>query len=77
MGKMPKRMKFFVFGEAQLEDLRFISNLVDLECAFDPVGRRLVNLHVEEIRILGDRFLTVAVRTENFLSVVDLPVKRT
>ena len=74
---MPKRMEFFVFGDAQLDSLRFISNLVDLDCAFDPIGRRVVNLRVEEIRVLGDRFLTIAIRIETFLSVVDHPIKRT
>ena len=72
-----KRMKFFVFGDAQLDGLRFISNLVDLNKAWDPVGRIFVDLYVDKIGILGDRFVTVAVRTEHFLSVVDLPVKGT
>ena len=74
---MPKGNKLLVIRDAQLDGLRFVSNLVDLNCAFDPVGRCVVDLHVEKIRILGDRVITVAVRIETFLSVVDFPVERT
>ena len=71
---MPKRIKFCVFRDAQLDGLRFVSDLVDLNCAMDEVGSCRVNLHVEELRILGNHFVTIAVRIETFLSVVDFPV---
>ena len=74
---MLKCIEFFVFGDAQLDGLRFISNLVDLNSGWDPVGRFFVDLHVDKIGILGDRFVTVAFRIEHFLCVQNLPVKRT
>ena len=56
--------------------MRFISNLVHVYFAADPVGKFVINLLVEDIRHPFNSFVTIAVRIELLLRMVDFPIQR-
>ena len=60
-----------------MDGLRFVSNLVHVKLASDPVRRSVVNLHVVKVGFLDDHFVSIAVRIELFLIMVDFPIQST
>ena len=69
-------VEVFDVGDAQLNGLRFVSNLILVYFTADPVGKFVIDLFVEQIRIPFNSFVTKAIRIELLLRVVDFPIQR-
>ncbi len=59
-----------------MDSLRLVCHLVDAQLCLNPVWAEVVHLLIEHVRVFRDRLITEALRVEQLLVVVDLPVKR-